>query len=601
MKILAILFLLIVPEMVMAQSRIKVRSGEHESYTRITFSMTPSVNWNVDNNRIQFGGEVHEIDISEVFERISRNRVSDVLIDGNNVSLKLGCDCSLSFFETKENLVVVDVFDEIRQKDIPITGNSLQLPLAREFSPVNEGKPHFGNPATSPMDRLGEGPVSGFARAVTRSASLGLVDLTHQSSFVGNSADLTQSADFFNQVRAHTSADFLSEEYSKEETEYFCPLSESLPDLVGFEKTETSAFIEAITSDTEKIVAQEVLNLADLHIARAQGAEAKLALSLLDADEQKIEYRKAIADFIDTLSPTGHHPFDKKDMSCSGDASLWAFFHLHQDVVIPLPTYRQLAEVFQSWPPRLRHRLSPYLSRLLVEHGQNDIARIVLRANLEAPPTATDLIALANLEASHGEKERADNLIAVAGSDLSMISPEIYLSKLAMALKNGTHIEKSEVDKASAMLAELGSSRLASDLQRVVTEAYVATGDVEAAINTLLDKADPIELAAIFWAALKHLSPAEYSWAALAYWEPKRSEFSSDLNERMEESIAELGFGKRAVPGHELIDTLELSSTTARQNHSIDQNITVPKATAIAENAAEMADDIASFLKIISR
>ena len=101
-----------------------IRSGEHDSYSRLAISIPAGANWEIfateDGYLAQFGAPVDEIDTTDVFERIPRTRLSDVVSDGPALDLLLGCDCHLDAFLFRPNLLVIDIIDGPAPVDSPL-------------------------------------------------------------------------------------------------------------------------------------------------------------------------------------------------------------------------------------------------------------------------------------------------------------------------------------------------------------------------------------------------------------------------------------------------------------------------------------------------
>lgn len=107
-------FFLVASDVVVAET-LRVRSGEHEQFTRITIGIPPGSDWSVkesdDGFELSLNVENAIYDLSGFFSRIPRTRVLDVAQEeiGEPLKFKLNCSCSVQTFLFGENLLVIDV------------------------------------------------------------------------------------------------------------------------------------------------------------------------------------------------------------------------------------------------------------------------------------------------------------------------------------------------------------------------------------------------------------------------------------------------------------------------------------------------------------
>ncbi len=123
MRLFLVLLVVFLPAIAQAQ-RVVVRSGDHVDFSRLAFEFTDPVEWKMgrvaDGYEIQIKGSNVPIDISGVYRRISKSRIKNISVSGDNsrVTLVLGCDCHADAFEFRPGLLVVDI------KDGPPVGKS---------------------------------------------------------------------------------------------------------------------------------------------------------------------------------------------------------------------------------------------------------------------------------------------------------------------------------------------------------------------------------------------------------------------------------------------------------------------------------------------
>ncbi len=92
-----------------------VRTGDHETFTRVVVALPPDVTWEVRRNGDVIAVDLpdlrSELDISSVFERIGRDRISDISVDTATLRVSLSCRCWVESFVTEPRLLVIDVLD----------------------------------------------------------------------------------------------------------------------------------------------------------------------------------------------------------------------------------------------------------------------------------------------------------------------------------------------------------------------------------------------------------------------------------------------------------------------------------------------------------
>lgn len=135
---LAVLWLWLVGGIAAADTAL-VEAGEHSDFTRIVVQLpAPSV-WRVgrtpDGYELAVDDPVTDFDLSAVFARIPRSRLSSIAVDPDSGRLKLGvgCACHAVPFAFRPDVVVIDLRD-----GQPPEGSSYELPLAVQARPMPE-------------------------------------------------------------------------------------------------------------------------------------------------------------------------------------------------------------------------------------------------------------------------------------------------------------------------------------------------------------------------------------------------------------------------------------------------------------------------------
>lgn len=122
--------LLLLPCLASAQS-IRVRSGEHETFSRIVIALRQPSAWSLmrdeEGYRLDMAAKP-ALDISRVFDLIPRRRIADIRKTPEGLHLSLGCDCHAVATEMRPGLIVLDVSDG-PPPEMPVAVVPPRLPL----------------------------------------------------------------------------------------------------------------------------------------------------------------------------------------------------------------------------------------------------------------------------------------------------------------------------------------------------------------------------------------------------------------------------------------------------------------------------------------
>lgn len=94
---------------------IDVRSGEHDSFTRLVFYLDEPRDWTLGRTdagyQLGLDGPAPAFDTEDVFDFIPRRRLLDVRPADDGLSFEVSCPCHVNAFEYRENILVVDFRD----------------------------------------------------------------------------------------------------------------------------------------------------------------------------------------------------------------------------------------------------------------------------------------------------------------------------------------------------------------------------------------------------------------------------------------------------------------------------------------------------------
>ncbi len=155
----AALFLLLMPQVLLAQTSVQVRSGEHDSFTRLVVRVDPESNWELTESRGQivlaFPDQVFDFETSGIFARIPKTRILAVetRLDeaASALIIKTACACAANVFAFGDNYLVIDVqnggplpeIDEETAKAAPPSAYEYWQPGMLQPAPAQDGTDFF--------------------------------------------------------------------------------------------------------------------------------------------------------------------------------------------------------------------------------------------------------------------------------------------------------------------------------------------------------------------------------------------------------------------------------------------------------------------------
>lgn len=548
-RIIGILVLLLLPAMGMAQ-RVTVRSGEHTDFSRLAFEFSDSVEWQM--GRVENGYEIRlqgvgsEIDISEVYHRISHDRIKNLTVseDNSRIKLDLGCECHADAFEFRPGLLVVDVKDgfppvtsrfevdfnsgelvESQRSDadaiVQISQNapgslrekpvvSLPLRLPKEHAPVNSYAGQFGDNSDveiQPPTKAVEEMQSEILHQISRAASQGLLEasIPHPIQSESNILEAGEVPEHFTALpspKPHMNIHIensIDREFASlaGRFEMTGTGSKCLPDAQfnisewGDEGSIMAKISEQrgrISGEFDTIDTEAVLGLAKAYIYAGFGAEALSVLSRFDLVLEEKETFMAMAQTVDD-GVSGFYANFADQMACDTASALWAALYAPTlSKQAPINTASILG-AFSRLPAHLRRLLGPGLAQKFLETGDIDTARALRNAISRLPGSAGSEFNLldAKLDLERGLTETVEHTLEDIIVTDSSVAPRALIELLEIRLQKGEHIEPQVLATAESYIFEQQGTRIAADLQRLIVLLFGQSGDFNKALNALYE------------------------------------------------------------------------------------------------------------------
>ncbi|MCF6305805.1 MAG: hypothetical protein L3J33_10595 [Rhodobacteraceae bacterium] len=113
------LLLIFLPGVLVAQTEITVRSGEHDTFSRLVLTIDPDTPWELVETRgvirLVFPDQMLDFKVETVFDRIPKTRLTSISGQqdetGSVLEIETPCACAANVFAFNENYLVIDIQD----------------------------------------------------------------------------------------------------------------------------------------------------------------------------------------------------------------------------------------------------------------------------------------------------------------------------------------------------------------------------------------------------------------------------------------------------------------------------------------------------------
>ncbi|MCF6315015.1 MAG: hypothetical protein L3J30_01730 [Marinosulfonomonas sp.] len=547
MRFLFAVVIICFPMLAIAEG-VTVRSGEHADFSRLAFEFSGPADWEM--GRVENGYEIRlkgagaAIDTSDVYRRISRDRIKSLVVseDNTRITLVLGCECHADAFEFRPGLLVVDVkdgqpsaksifetrFDSGELSVDPYTGtiilenspsdvveNAQSLPtailpfgapLARSITNPRGGVHVENADATSqlPTKRVAE-MQSTILRQIGRAASQGLLDanLPHPPE-VGqgreepaNSVVIEAPAPSTKpHINIHIESS-IDREFANLATSGLMTdngsecLSDAQFNVVNWGNADSvlarvSEKRGKISGEFDQIDERAVEDLVKAYIYAGFGAEALDVLAIFNVAIEDENILKAMARIVDGMT-SERNPYFDGQISCDTDVALWAALAApsfsKQDNINRVP----ILGAFSSLPVHLRKLLGPRLAQKFLEFNDLGTARSIRNAIARAPGDAGPDFRLldARLDLQRGLTNSAERALEEIIVEDSAIAPNAVIELLEARLEGGDDIDHTLLATAESHIFEQRNTRIGADLTRLIAMSFGQTRDYQKALEVL--------------------------------------------------------------------------------------------------------------------
>lgn len=525
MRLLLLLLLLFAPPL--AAQTVEVRSGEHDTFTRLVFYLPDGVTGSLES-----GGEDPVVRLSRaglrfdtggVFARIPRTRLTDLLpVAGSGLALALACDCPVTLQREGARLLVVDISDgPARSAATPPSATRPQL----RFGTVSPGaevpmttvrdRPAAPRQVPTPEAFPPEDAASAVARAervseaerallqqIARAATQGLLDPvalarsrptpTPEASVIPSAPPPGLPGEEEPQVAAESSVDQALRDVEgapRMTADGEACLPDRSFDVASWASTgpfgsQLGALRVAAYGDVGRPDPEALTALARFYIHYGFGAEALEALSRIEAEQVALSSLRDMARILE-MGQTGAPSVLDGQADCDGAVALWSVLASAVPVRGAGINAAAVQRTLLALPEALRRYLGPILSERLLLSGEEDLARQVLRLSAIGPAPPEADLAAARVDLVTGQTAPAEARLARAANAGGEASPEALATLLETQLSSGTEIDPVRIEEAAAYATQLRGQPLGARLKRAEIRALAANGRYETAFEEL--------------------------------------------------------------------------------------------------------------------
>jgi len=570
-----IAFLLLWPALATAQN-VTVRSGEHDSFSRLVLSIGPSTQWTVETTPtgavLLLPDSSVVFETGEVFARIPRDRLKAVMQEGaDRLALLFDCDCHVDAFLWQPGQLVIDVIDGPNPSDAP----EILRPVARIRLPdlLSQEEPEAAAASIDleVFERSIELSRSEELRATEEALIEGLARAASQG-FLEPTSDAIPSAEVeptpepvaesFPQPDAprpspHPSisiATALDRDFAGLESIMTGPSEEICLSSDLFEvrewagggsfHAEVTQAMSALVGDFGQVPVNAAEKLAKVYLYFGFGAEARMVLLVDPASSQQRLVLKELSHIIDGEAVAV--PLLQTQANCMTAASLWAF--LAKPERLDGTLRNQILQDYFSLPQPLRGQIAPRLANGFLSTGDTDAADRILRAAAGHDVAAIHdtRSAQATLAEKTGAPDVALAMLAQQVDDNARTTPESVIRLINLALEQGQIPTDEELVLAAALRQEYRNDPVAEELAVAEALGHVARGDHSAALDILAGRTDANAAEALDY-TYAHLSETadeidflEITFAALP------NGLSGETRNKLGARVLKAGFPQRA-------------------------------------------------------
>lgn len=512
---------------------ITVRSGEHGNFTRLAFKLPVEREWNFEQSdtvgQLKISGGEITFDISTVFSRISKNRLSSISqVRDDTLRLDLNCDCPIKVFEESDGYVVLDIGDPK-----PEGGKNQKTPTPKDMRAELTGLWLHDAGRVSRPGLLSELPLAinaEPARAATDSPKAD-PEAREDSNLNSIQGDILQLAEMElrQKLARGVSQGLLAADGARAD-----PVAQTMAGDSNGEPRTSKPSLQAITSvdrdltrrtrpalvpqgsrqclrselvavhdwgqdasfasqisevrrglagEFDQLTSSGLLRLARLYVYFGYGAEALATLDQFRASGNEAEILRAVAHLVDGDDLPGPHPMQGQT-HCSDAVALWSLLAERMNSEGEINA-ESIVQTFVKLPQHLRKHLGPKLVDKLSSSGEREAANLILRMINRIPvePEPEQLLAHARVAQASGKEVQAEAIIEKVANGRSEQAMYALVKMTEKRFHKREAMSPDEVALLSSYGAEAQHLQNGSQILRAYALALASAMDFDSALE----------------------------------------------------------------------------------------------------------------------
>ncbi|PTX57565.1 hypothetical protein C8N43_2235 [Litoreibacter ponti] len=376
------LFILVVLTRIGNANPAIVKSGEHETFSRLVIYSGANTSWSESRDGTTFRVTLEDFsegfDLDEVFELIPRTRIAEIDATDGELVIRLGCDCTTSIEPIERVGLLIDIQDPPPEPEFPLQAAQDERspdPMPRT---LETGTGTLLRPEASEYIRKFR---SDLARSVTEAANRQLLDPV-VSPMSANSSELGLEVFGSDRIRASSAIERAAGANPNVEKEQIgiCPDE----NLVAIEEwTNGSSFSQQISEIRRQFLDEpgfvkedEAMALTRLYLAFAMTAEARQTVVTFELEGDGAAFAERISHIIDGSTGNHENVFGK---DCRGPSSIWSALSEDNDRAnrLSLEQSKEISRAFFNIPREVQRIIGPRLISRLNQAGHQTSADIV--------------------------------------------------------------------------------------------------------------------------------------------------------------------------------------------------------------------------------
>ncbi|WP_126623163.1 hypothetical protein [Oceaniglobus ichthyenteri] len=504
---------IVLPHAAAAQS-VRVRTGDHPTFTRLVIDFPETPDWKLGRNagryELRLDATNVVFDLRDAFRRITDDRIADLQdLGGGRLALSVGCECRLDVRTLPNGGLMIDVRDggapatdrweqslDANPRPAYRPGASPRPVTLPVVLPSRPAEPTMGPLVSIASDAV---PDPGFQRAAdvqtdlveqtARAASQGLITLDASGTDtirrkleedlakVASKNILTSAPN----ILIETQIDRDSREGTPERSDaQLVPCIEPARIDVGawFEyEAARNGLGEAranLVDSRDRLDPLAHGVLARMLIYLSFGLEAKTLLNDGPGDIPDRTLLLELAEIMDGRA-LATNAILTTQMNCDSPSALWGVLAADQISRSDEINVSAVVRSLSSLPSHLRQFLGPKVALKLMSSGNKEAALQIRNAieRGDAPITPERTMLEATFDIDDGNSKAAEPKLETVATSRSAQAADALAILIENRTSEGRSVEQDLIDQAAALAFEYGDGPKASRLTGAIIEAYV--------------------------------------------------------------------------------------------------------------------------------